>query len=146
MEMKLRRPLDKLAGCVWLPRLIDKTRHHFAGTLDAEYVRPFCHPLATDGVFFEHFQIEKDEFLTVVAESKGDNQYVAAWFTNRPACSPERIESWNTLAPNLGKENYPVRKGFLWVLKHYFGGVAPDPRVDSAFTAIAYDEGFLDEL
>ena len=144
--MKLRRPADKLAGCVWLPRFIDKARHHSAGTLEAEYIRPFCHPLATDGVFFAHFQLDKDEITGVVAGSKGDDTIIAQWFEGRPQYTPERVAAWNELAPNIGKEGYPVRSGFLWVLRHYYDGKAPDPRVDSAFTAIAYDEGFLDEL
>ena len=142
--MKLRRPTEKLAGCVWLPRFIDKARHFQAGTLEADYVRPFCSPLATDGVFFAHFEIEQDEILRVVAESAGDDASVARWFTARPQGTVERVAAWNELAPNLGRDGYPVRRGFLWVLRHYYGGAAPDPRVDSVFTAIAFDEGFLD--
>lgn len=143
--MKLRRPTDRLAGCVWLARFTDKARHHQAGTLDPDYVRPFCHPLATDGAFFKHFELDKEEILAVIRESSGDDARVAAWFTRRPQGSPERIAAWNELAPNLGKEGYPVRRGFLWAVERYYGGVK-DPRVNSIFTAIAYDEGFLDEL
>ena len=138
--------MEKLAGCVFLPRFIDKARHFQAGTLDPEYVRPFCSPLATDGVFFAHFAIEKDEILRVIAASAGDDAAVARWFAARPQCTAARIAAWNALAPNLGREGYPVRRGFLWILRHYYGGAAPDPRVDSAFTAIAFDEGFLDEV
>jgi hypothetical protein len=39
----------------------DKTRHHPAGTLEPDFVLPFCHPIATDGVFLAHFEVEKDE-------------------------------------------------------------------------------------
>ncbi len=78
--MKLRRPTDKLAGGVWLPRLVDKARHHFAGTQEPDFVRPFCHPLATDGAFLAHFEIDQDEILRVVKESNGDDPVVAAWF------------------------------------------------------------------
>jgi hypothetical protein len=141
--MKLRRPTDQLAGCVWLPRFIDKARHHLAGTLDPDYVRPFCHPLATDGAFLQHFELDKDEVIGVIRDSAGDDTIVADWFARRPQCRPERIASWNALAPNLGKEGFPVRRGYLWALQHYYGGVA-DPRVNSIFTVIAYDEGFLD--
>jgi hypothetical protein len=143
--MKLRRPADQLAGCMWLPRFIDKTRHHLAGTLDPDFVRPFCHPLATDGAFFGHFGLTKEEILAAVRDSAGDDAVVAAWFTHRPQSTPERIAAWNELAPNLGKEGFPVRRGFLWALHHYYGHATPDPRVVSVFTAIAYDEGFLDE-
>ena len=143
--MNLRRPTDMLAGCVWLPRLVDKTRHHLTGALEPGFIRPFCHPLATDGVFLDHFGIGKDEFLRLVADSDGSNGFVEEWFARRAQYTHEKVREWNELAPNIGKEGFPVRRGFLWVLREYYGGVAPDPRVDSAFTAIAYDEGFLDE-
>lgn len=145
-EMKLRRPAEKLADCVWLPRFVDKVRHHLAGTLDADFVRPFCHPLATDGVFLSHFALKKEEIIEVVRGSGGDDGVVARWFAARPESAPERIAAWNQLAPNIGKEGFPVRRGFLWVMKQYYGGTPPDPRVDSAFTAIAFDEGYLDEV
>lgn len=144
--MKLRRPTERLAGCVWLPRLIDKARHHLAGTLEADFVRPFCHPLATDGVFFAHFEIEKEDILRVIADSHGSDEAVAQWFEARDPYTPERVATWNDLAPNIGKEGYPLHRGFRWILKQYYGGVAPDPRVNSTFTAIAYDEGYLDKL
>jgi hypothetical protein len=32
------------------------------------------------------------------------------------------------------------------MLRQLYGGVPPDPRVTSAFTAIAFDEGYLDEI
>ncbi|MSU64812.1 MAG: DUF5069 domain-containing protein [Opitutus sp.] len=91
--MKLRRPTDKLAGCVWLPRFIDKARHHLAGTLDPDYVRPFCHPLATDGVFLAHFALAKEEVIGQVAAANGSDELVAAWFAQRPQCTPERIDA-----------------------------------------------------
>jgi len=137
--------MDKLAGCMWLPRFIDKARHHLAGTLDPDFVRPFCHPLATDGAFFAHFGLAKEEIIRVITESKGSDDVVVDWFVRRPQGTPEKIAAWNELAPNIGKEGFPMRRGFLWALKQYYGGAAPDPRVDSVFTAIAFDEGFLDE-
>ena len=33
----LRRPHQALAGCIWLPRFIDKCRLHFAVTLPPDY-------------------------------------------------------------------------------------------------------------
>lgn len=142
----LRRPLDRLAGCVWLPRFIDKTRHHLAGTLDPAFVMPYCHRLATDGVFLAHFAIAPETIITVIRDSAGADDFVAAWFLALPSATTERIDAWNALAPNLGKPGFPVQRGFQFILKTLYGGVPPDPRVDSAFTAIAFDEGFLDEV
>ncbi len=140
---QLRRPTDKLADCVWLPRFIDKTRHYLAGTLDPDFVMPYCHPLATDGAFLDHFGLAKEEIIGVIRLSAGNDVPVGEWFQARPGCSTEQIHAWNTLAPNLGKAGFPVHRGFQFLLKTYYGGKPPDPRVDSAFTAIAFDEGYL---
>ncbi len=143
-RMHLRRPSDRLAGCTWLARFVDKARNHLAGTLEPDYAQPFCHPLATDGAFLTHFGLGKEEIIPAIAQSAGDDAAVAAWFEARPLSSRERIEAWNALAPNLGKPGQPVSRSFQWGMKHYYKGCT-DPRVVSVFTAIAYDEGFLDE-
>jgi hypothetical protein len=145
-RLNLRRPTARLADCVWLPRFIDKARHHLAGTLDPDFVRPFCHPLATDGAFLGHFELTKDEILGVIARSNGDDALVAEWFRQRPQSGAEKVAAWNELAPNIGKPGFPMHRGFTWMLRQLYGGVPPDPRVNSAFTAIAFDEGYLDEL
>jgi hypothetical protein len=128
---------------MWLPRFIDKTRHYLAGTLEPDFVRPYCHPLATDGAFLTHFGLPKDEFIEVIRLAEGKDAPVAEWFLGRPGVSAETIQAWNTLAPNLGKPGFPVHRGFQFLLKTSYGGRPPDPRVDSAFTAIAFDEGYL---
>lgn len=142
----LRRPSDTLAGCAWLARFVDKTRLHLRGALPPDFVIPYCHPVATDGAFFRHFELTKEEIIAVVAQSDGDDSAVAAWFLGRPAGQGERIEAWNALGPDLGKPGFPVHRGYQFMLKLYYGGQAPDPRVNSVFTAIAFDEGYLDEL
>jgi len=144
--MNLRRPTEPLAGCVWLPRLIDKARHAEAGTLHPDFVTPFCHPLATDGAFLAHFELSKEEFLGALRATEGTDEAMARWFTARPKSNPERIAAWNKLAPEIGKPGFPMHRGFQWMLKRLYGGTPPDPRVNSAFTAIAYDEGYLDDL
>lgn len=141
--MRLRRPTDQLAGCMWLPRFIDKARHHAAGTLAPGFQRPFCSPLGVDGAFFAHFSLTKDEILAAIQREQTDAA-IAAWFLARPASTPERIAAWNDVAPHLGKPGYPGERGFAWALKNIYAGCT-DPRVNTAFTAIAWDEGFLDE-
>lgn len=139
--MKLRRPEDKLGGCMWLPRHIDKVRHFLAGTLASDYQRAFCNPLGIDGIFFTHFALTKDDILDRVRRGETDEQ-IAMWFCARPESSPERIQAWNELAPNIGRPGFPGDRAFQWGLKHVYGGCV-DPRVTSGFTAIAWDEGYL---
>lgn len=143
---KLRRPADKLADCIWLARFVDKTRLHLAGTLHPDFVFPYAHPVATDGAFFRHFGIAKEAIIEAIRQSNGNDEAVAAWFRSQPGCTEANIRAWNELGPLLGQPGQPVHRGYLFMLKTYFGGRIPDPRVNSVFTAIAYDEGFLDEV
>lgn len=139
----LRRPHDTLAGCMWLPRFIDKARHHSSGTLPRDYQRAFCSSMGMDGVFFSHFKLAKEEILSAV-QREGSDEAIALWFSRRPDSSVERIREWNLLAPKVGMPGQPGHRAFAWGLKHIYVGCT-DPRVISGFTAIAWDEGFLDE-
>lgn len=142
--MKLRRPEDKLAGCMWLPRFIDKARHAAAGTLHADYQRAFGSPLGIDGVFFAHFALKQEEILEAIRREQSD-EAIGAWFVARPQSDAEKVRAWNELAPNIGKPGFPGHRTFQWGLRHIYAGCT-DPRVTSGFTAIAWDEGFLDEV
>jgi acyl-coenzyme A thioesterase PaaI-like protein len=129
---------------MWLPRFIDKARHHLAGTLEAGYQRAFCSPAGADGVFLSHFKLGKGEILEAI-QREGSDEAIARWFLRRPDSSEGRIAAWNELAPNIGKPGYPLNRTFALGLKSLYAGCS-DPRVDSGFTAIAWDEGFLDEI
>jgi hypothetical protein len=133
-----------LGGCMWLPRFIDKARLHFAGVLAPDYQGAFCNPLGIDGVFFAHFGLKKDQIFEVIQREPTDAG-VAAWFVSRPESGPEMVRSWNELAPNIGRPGYPNERMFRWALKYVYPGCS-DPRVSSGFLAIAWDEGFLDEV
>jgi Domain of unknown function (DUF5069) len=129
---------------MWLPRFIDKARHHFAGTLPADFQRAFCSPRGIDGVFFAHFKLTKEEILPAV-QREGSDEAIARWFSRRPDSGEERIRGWNLLAPKIGMPGQPSHRIFAWGLKTLYVGCT-DPRVNSGFTAIAWDEGFLDEV
>jgi hypothetical protein len=129
---------------MWLPRFIDKVRHHLAGTLAEDYQRAFCSPLGIDGVFFAHFALKKEDILEVIRREKSDD-VIAAWFLARPEASAEKVRAWNELAPHIGEQGYPGQRTFQWGMKHIYAGCT-DSRVTSGFTAIAWDEGFLDEV
>lgn len=142
--IRLRRPTDQLGGCLWLPRFIDKCRLHLAGDLPADFQRPFCSPFGIDGVFLEHFELAKEDVLAAIAPATDDDAIVA-WLRARGTFTAEKIAAWNALAPQIGKPGFPGEKGFAWARRHVYAA-CHDPRVDSGFTAIAWDEGFLDEV
>lgn len=139
----LRRPHEALAGCIWLPRFIDKCRCHFAGTLPHDYQIAFCSPHGIDGIFLDYFGLAPADAQSVIHATRTDED-VARWFCAQPGVNPEKIQLWNELAPNIGKPGYPGERGFAWARRHFLAACT-DPRVISGFTAIAWDEGFIDD-
>jgi hypothetical protein len=129
---------------MWLPRFIDKARHHAAGTLPADFQRAFCSPMGVDGVFFAHFKLTKEEILPAI-QREGSDEAIGLWFSRRPDSGEDRIRDWNLIAPKIGMPGQPSHRIFVWGLKNLYAGCT-DPRVNSGFTAIAWDEGFLDEM
>ena len=142
-KIKLRRPQEALAGCVWLPRFIDKCRHYRAGTLPKDYQIAFCSPHGIDGIFLDHFGIAAIEAQSVINAARTDEK-VAQWFCSLLGGTQESIQRWNDLAPHIGKPGHPGERGFAWARRHFLAACT-DPRVVSSFTAIAWDEGFIDE-
>jgi hypothetical protein len=130
---------------MWLPRFIDKTRWRARGDLPTDYEIAFCSPHGVDGVFLQHFFLDKDELLAVIARHSSDDRAIGAWFVNRAESAPERIAAWNRLAPEIGKANQPGQRGLRFMLRRLYPN-GHDARIVSAFTAIAFDEGFIDEL
>ncbi|MEO6845918.1 MAG: DUF5069 domain-containing protein [Chthoniobacterales bacterium] len=138
--MQIRRPIDKLSGVCWLPRLIDKTNHTYKDTLTEDYAFAFCHPKGIDGAFLNFFDLSKEDFLEAVKSSDGDDSKVAEWFLKQPGVSEEKIQQWNTLAPTLGAKDQPMHNTFLWVQKNIVKN-CDDPTVDTIFKILDWDEG-----
>ncbi len=90
--MKLRLPLARLAGCIWLPRFADKVRAHRDGTLHLDFQLAFCHPRGVDGQFFAHFKFTNETIVPAIAET-ADDDAVAAWFLAQPGVTADRIEA-----------------------------------------------------
>ncbi len=103
MTMKLPSPREKLAGCVWLPRILAKARLFQAGELPPDYAANLCCPGRTDSFFMAHFGLSREEILAAAAWS---DEKVSEWFLSRN--SAERIEQWNETAVNLGRQGYPL--------------------------------------
>lgn len=139
----LRRPREALAGCLWLPRFIDKCRLHSAGVLPPDYRMAFCSSQGIDGIFLAHFGLTAEEAQAAIGKT-GTDEEVSLWFRAQPGVTPEAVRCWNELAPDLGKPGFPGERGFLWARRHFLAGCT-DPGVVSGFTAIAWDEGFSDE-
>ena len=97
---KLPNPRERLAGCIWLPRIVAKARLALGGALPPEYNERFCHPTGVDGQFLSYFGISREELLAISEET---DDRIAAWFATLPQATPERIERWNRIAVNLGR-------------------------------------------
>jgi hypothetical protein len=103
--MQLPAPTERLAGCLWLPRLIAKARLLERGELPPEYAARFGHPTGVDGQFFAFFGLEA---AAVRAVSTRTDAQVAAWFRALPRGTAADIEQWNQLALNLGRPGFPM--------------------------------------
>ena len=107
--MNLPAPKDRLAGCVWLPRILAKARLLQRGELPADYADRFCHPTGVDALFLNHFRLKRDDILA--AADKPDD-VVAAWFLAHPEANAANLAKWNDVALNLGRPGYPLAERF----------------------------------
>lgn len=82
-----RSPFDAIAGYFWLPRLIDKTRAHFAGTR-GEYA---AYPCGSDRRFIAFYELDT-EALGEVVKSGATDEEIAAWVeAHGKKRSPEEV-------------------------------------------------------
>lgn len=136
--MRLPRPQDQLAGCVWLPRFAEKARAFQTHRLPYVYRAAFGSRLGIDGAFLRHFNLTLPQFLAAVHTLEGD-AVLAEWFLSLSAASPERIVEWNRRATMLGAKGHPgyrTRHFLKWV---FYPKSVVTP-VDSLFEAIEQDE------
>lgn len=103
--MRLPSPRERLASCVWLPRILAKARLLQRNELPPEYAARFGHPTGVDGQFLAHFNLGREDLLEVASLS---DEAVVAWFSARPVGKAEQIEAWNEIALNLGRPGYPM--------------------------------------
>ena len=139
--MNFRSPYQKLAGVMYLARFIDKARFNLKVGLPRDYAIAFCSPHGVDGHFLEHFGLGKKDFLEIVSQCDSDDG-VVEWFQNQPSVCHATLESWNKLAPNLGKPGYPMNRIFRITLKRLGwdkGGLLSEE--DGVFEGIVKDEG-----
>ncbi|MCC5024007.1 MAG: DUF5069 domain-containing protein [Candidatus Synoicihabitans palmerolidicus] len=131
---------------MWLPRFVDKTRLHLVHGLPKDVATFFEHQLATDGVFLNFFDLNLDDIVeSVRAAGPQSDDTVATWFRAQPGATPPRIAAWNTQAFDLGKPGQPMHRSFNWACRRFYNS-ARNPRINSVFSGIAWDEGYLDEL
>ncbi len=134
--MKLPPPTEKLAGCVWLPRILAKARLLQGGALLPDYAANFCNPKGVDGQFLAHFDLIREDIVTVAARS---DDAVSTWFLARTGSTPQRIETWNQTALNLGRPGYPMAERFLLALTTTYKNVA-DRGLTTVFEVLEEDE------
>jgi hypothetical protein len=108
-DMNIPAPKERLANCVWLPRIIAKARLYQRGELPPGYAERFCHPSGVDALFLNHFHLTREAILSVAEQS---DESLAAWFSARPEGSAASIAQWNDTALNLGRPGYPLAERF----------------------------------
>jgi len=132
--MKLPKPREELAGCVWLPRILAKARHLKAGTLPPDYETRFCHPGGVDGQFLSYFGLTREDILNVAASTDSE---VSSWLLSRNR--PEMIQEWNRIALNLGRLGFPMAERLPVALATSYKYVNPDG-ITTVFEVLEADE------
>lgn len=126
----LRGPRETLAGCVWLARLTDKIRLHHAGKLPADFAPFLGHPRGVDGHFLRHFGLTLDSTVEAIIAARDDSE-VERWFLSHPNAFQIEIESWNTIAPNLGRSAFPMTTELQYVISRV---LEPEARITAPAT------------
>ena len=140
--MGIRGPYGKLAGCLYLARLVDKVRHQSAGTLPGDFHRYLFHPKGIDGVFLSHFGLTKEEIVDIVQKFRDDDSQIESWFDKRIGSDQRAISDWNDIAINLGRSGYPMAESFPRAKKVAHN--CDDPSIDICFKLLDWDEGRLE--
>jgi hypothetical protein len=133
--MKLPRPIDRLADCVWLPRIIEKARLLQAAALPEEYAARFCHVSGVDGQFMAFFDLKREELLTV---SRRSDEEVAEWFLSS-ADRKSRIPEWNRIGVNLGRPGFPMAERLPVALSTTYKHLA-EQKLETVFQMLEADE------
>ena len=119
------------------PRFVDKARAFLDGSLPREYRAVLGNRRGVDGQFLQHFELTKDGFLDAVREH-GDDEAIERWFGGLEI-TPEQIEAWNRLAPELGRPGTAMADSFARARRLY-PDTELDDDVDTVFEAICVDE------
>jgi hypothetical protein len=144
--VKIRRPSDvSIANACWLARFVDKIRCFLNGSLSKDYAIGFCHPKGIDGIFLDFFGLSKDELIEAVRVSGEDDSKIAVWFSSQEGIVKPKIDEWNQLAFNLGKPGFPAHEVMRWGLKNIYVN-CKDPKIDSVFKLLDWDEGRLADI
>lgn len=134
--MKLPAPRDRLADCVWLPRIIAKARLLKTGQLPPDYVSRFGHVSGVDGKFLSFFSLRIED---IVAACERRDEDVAAWFATLPSASAARIQEWNHIGVNLGRPGFPMAERFPIAMATIYKHLQGQP-IHTVFEALEADE------
>ncbi len=137
--MKFPHPMETLAGCCWLPRLVAKCRLAEDGALPFSYRIALGSPIGVDGHFCRHFRISPGQVRKAVRLHEDDGD-LAVWFLGLAKVDEDAIAAWNKLAPRLGSRGAP---GYLTrqLVKTVLYPQSLTTPVASVFEAIIQDEG-----
>jgi Domain of unknown function (DUF5069) len=130
-------PREKMADCVWLPRIIAKTRLLHAGELPTAYADRFCHPTGVDGQFIKFFNLTKTD---IIAVANRPDSSIQDWFLSLDGIDEKRIEEWNELAENLGRPGFPMADRLQVGLATTYSHLKPD-QARTIFDLLDLDEG-----
>ena len=97
-----RSPMEKMAGWLYLPRLVDKIRLSEAGKLSSAYLPNFLHK-GFDAKWLEIARLEAEEFVAVVKDSITDGE-VTDWVQENVEADESTKELFNDAVGSYGSD------------------------------------------
>ena len=97
-----RSPMEKMAGWLYLPRLVDKIRLSEAGKLHTDYLPNFLHK-GFDAKWLETAGLDPDEFVAVVKGTISDGE-VTDWVLENVGADESTKELFNDAVGNYGAD------------------------------------------
>jgi len=94
--------MEKMAGWLYLPRLVDKIRLSEAGKLHTDYLPNFLHK-GFDAKWLETAGLDPDEFVAVVKGTISDGE-VTDWVLENVGADESTKELFNDAVGNYGAD------------------------------------------
>jgi hypothetical protein len=94
--------MEKMAGWLYLPRLVDKIRLSEAGKLHTDYLPNFLHK-GFDAKWLETAGLDPDEFVAVVQGTISDGE-VTDWVLENVGADESTKELFNDAVGNYGAD------------------------------------------
>lgn len=116
-----------------------KARLVASGELPDSYAAFFCHTKGVDGQFMSFFSLDREQ---IVGVAELNDQEVKEWFLSLPQVNLKRIEEWNNMAENFGRDGFPMQEQLKKGLMSSYSHLA-HLNLDTVFDVLEADDEII---